>query len=327
MKKPLFLFRLFPIVLIAGLLAGPSSGFAQPCPIRPADCPDRDYANADLAEDSISRLHNPLVPEEVSMEFRLRGQTGEFVRRLAAEQHWQEPVELTEWGTSGYRLPNEDVMPYPQRPPHCFGITWEIIVNKDSLAAWANWTNSMGEKLQAMMSQSFQSSASPSDQQKAVKDMAAFDKERKARNLQFREATVLLLQFDFNMDKANGIKGKPVGESAVSGCALARRYDNPEPDITDALHSYMHSANVALVLVGPWNTKLTANGYEGFFESPFYQDKQARDRTSHKKIGSDQVQGISLYLSGNKAAIQKILSGGNLTPLQQWIVAGPRNAR
>jgi hypothetical protein len=311
---------------MASLLAVQVSAYAQPCPIRPADCPERNFANADLTEDSISRMHNPLVPEEVSMEFRLRWQTGEFVRQLASSQHWQEPVELTEWGTSGFRLPNSEVMPFSQRPPHVFGITWEIIVNKDSLTAWANWTNEMGERLKTMMSQSFQASSTPSDQQKAIKDMAAFDRERKMRNIQFREATVLLFQFDFNMDKAYGIKGKPVGDLAVPGCALVRRYENPEPDITDALHSYMHSANVALVLVGSWNTKLTANGYEGFFESPFYQDKKGRDLTSPKKVGSDQVRGLCLYLSGNKAGIQKILSGRSLEPLQKWIVSSPAAA-
>jgi hypothetical protein len=78
---------------------------------------------------------------------------------------------------------------------------------------------------------------------------------------------------------------------------------------------------MALVLVGPWNTKLTANGFEGFYESPFYRDKTARDHTSPKKIPCDQVRGISLYLSGNKVGIQKILSDSALTALQQWVVA------
>jgi hypothetical protein len=310
---------LFSAALVALFFLTHPAAYAQYCPFKPADCPDKDYANADLVADSADRILNPLVPQEISMEYRLRQLTGDFVRRLAAQQHWEPPVELNEGGSAGFRKPNDDILPYLLRPPHWCTITWEVIINKDSLIAWSDWFSHLMERMQAQVEQYRQQAGSSSGLQKVGKDINDLQQEKLSRQLQFRDATVLLLQFEFNADRTEGIESKPAGDCTIPGCALARRYYTAEPDITDAVHSFTHSRNMALVLVGPWNTKLTANGFEGFYESPFYRDKTARDHTSPKKNPCDQVRGISLYLSGNKAAIQKILSGSALTPLQQWI--------
>ena len=113
--------------------------YAQSCPESPADCPDRDYVNTDRAEDSTERILNPLVPQEISMEYRLRDLTGRLVRSVAAREHWAEPVEITEGGASGFRTSTGAVLPYSLRPPHYFTITWRVVVNPDSLQKWQNW--------------------------------------------------------------------------------------------------------------------------------------------------------------------------------------------
>jgi hypothetical protein len=316
------MFPMFQAALLAAaLLLTHPAAYAQSCPFKPADCPDKDYANADLTADSADRILNPLVSQEVTMEYRLRQLTGDFVRQLAAQQHWESPVELYEGGSSGVRTPAGEVLAYPLRPPHWVTITWEVIVNKDSLAAWTDWTANLMQRIQIQVEQYRQAASSPAALQKVGKDIDDLQKEKKTRNLQFRDATVLLIQFEFNPDRTENIESKPAGDQTIPGCTLAKKYYSAEPDILDAVNSFTHSHNLALVLVGPWNTKLTANGYGGYYEAPFYRNPAARDHTSQKKIRCDQVQGISIYLSGNKAAIEKVLSGSTLTPLQQWIVA------
>jgi hypothetical protein len=314
------------------LLAGPPA-HAQSCPFRPADCPDKDYATADRAEDSADRVSNPLVPQEVTMEYRLRALTGDFVRRLAAQQHWEEPVELNEWGSSGFRAADESVLAYPLRPPHSFSITWELIVNKDSLHSWTGWTEDFLKRSLALVDQYKQAasaqtgsasggSAPGSSMASIASGLEHLPLERKARTLQFRDATLLLIEFDFNADRADPVEeASPAGSYTIPGCALARQFYRADPDILEAINTYAHSRNTALVLIGGWNTRLTANGYSGYYESPFYTDKKARDRTSPKKIPCDRVQGLHVWLSGNRSAMQKLLSGSSFTPLQQWITS------
>lgn len=292
MKKILFTFL---------LLAAVRCGYSQACAYWPADCPDRDYANADLATDSVERLLNPLVTQEVTMEYRLRELTGEMVGRMAVQQHWETVVELSEWGSSGYRAADESVLAYKLRPPHTFSITWEVIVDKDSLAAWGNWLNEFAEKAKKLADQYANGGGA------REVDFSSLQAERKSKSLSFRDATVLLVQFDFNMDYASEpFPGKGIGSQV-------RWYYNPAPDMADRLKTYTHSRNAALMLIGAWDR--TPDG-DGLYKHP----------APAKSVKCDEVRDVAIYLSGNKAAIGKALK--ELPgPTLNGMIMGPAGVR
>jgi hypothetical protein len=172
-----YLFRL----LLAAALSGPLNGLAQPCPQYPADCPAEDYPNLDLSEDSIAMLANPVVPQEVAMQHRLRFWTAGLTNRIAQKEGW-DVVELSEGGASGFRdlPPNDTPLNYALRPPHSFEISFQFIVNKDSLAAWAAWVKDLSERRLADVNQYANRMASVEDKRKACMDSANYYGDQKA---------------------------------------------------------------------------------------------------------------------------------------------------
>ena len=365
--------------LLVGLLLLPFGYTYAQCPYYPADCPDKDYPNADRAEDSIGKLDNPLVPQEIAMENRLHEFVAAIMTRLAEKEHW-DAVEITEGGAPGFRAPDESVLLYEKRPPHWFSITWQCIVNNDSLQKWKSWLTGFSERrLQEVQQyagrqqskegnrQVFMDSANyysdlkakymtdhAQQYQQAVLSnnkagMAAYEKENerydkkinafvnKAATLQqdaqaqnetsngdnekrsstilFHDASVVLLQFDFNMDIAQ-TAGRPVGTASVAGASFARYY-TATPDLTDGLNSFTHSVNNALLLLGPWN--LQADSYNDYHPS-FMADKTATNKTTAKRIKCDQVQEVVVHLSGNKKAIQQCISAISWSELNAILV-------
>ncbi|MDP4216246.1 MAG: hypothetical protein Q8927_08590 [Bacteroidota bacterium] len=163
-------------------LAVPCTACSQSnCPQMPADCPVEDYPNLDLSEDSVSKLGNPIIPQEVAMEHFLRRRTTALMKRIAQKEGW-EVTELSEGGASGYRdLPPHDTpLNYALRPPHWFEISFQFIINKDSLAAWAAWIKDLSERRLADVNQYASRMASVEDKRKAYMDSANYYGDLKA---------------------------------------------------------------------------------------------------------------------------------------------------
>lgn len=330
-------------------LCGASRLRAQNCPALPADCPVADYANLDLADDSTDKLNNPIVPQEVAMEHRLRRVTGELMSRIAEKEHW-DFAELTEEGSSGFRLEDGSVLRYELRPPHSFHIVYQVIVNNDSLAAWSAWLKDLTDRRMNNMNQYTTRVTAQQDKIQAYMDSANywalkgnskrsnafieratalqkdagteqnennFETEKKGRGLAWRDATVLLVEFDFNGDNARVEDGRAAAGAASaaagtgsSAFTLLHWYTIPEPDPLAATNYYSHSKNVALALTGAWNPQPNGEG--------FYTPRFARDKMTIKNIKSDKVQTIALTLSGNRAAMRKFLSDLPDGELNTW---------
>jgi hypothetical protein len=173
-------FSLSGLLLVAALCA-PVLSHAQACPQYPADCPAFDYPNLDPAEDSVGMLDNPLVPQEVAMQHLLRRWTTAWMTQIAQKEGW-EVTELSEGGASGYRdLPPHDTpLNYALRPPHWFEISFQFIINKDSLAAWADWIKDLSERRLADVNQYASRIASVEDKRKAYMDSANYYGDLKA---------------------------------------------------------------------------------------------------------------------------------------------------
>ena len=143
---------LLTLALAICLLMYNSNVYSQTCPDWPASCPDNNYVDADRVEDSTQKMLNPIVPEEVTMEYRLRELTGSLVRKVAQKEHWNEPVEIYEYASSGFRDAKENVLSFPLRPPHWVKIVWQIIVNNDSMKQWIDWLKDLGTRAQSNIS-------------------------------------------------------------------------------------------------------------------------------------------------------------------------------
>ena len=137
------------LAFTAGLIIYNAHIYAQTCPDWPAACPNDNYVDEDRLEDSTQKMLNPIVSEEVTMQYRLRELTGSLVRRVAQKEHWNEPVEIYEYASSGFRDANENVLAYPIRPPHWVKIVWQVIVNKDSMQQWIDWLKDLGTRAQS----------------------------------------------------------------------------------------------------------------------------------------------------------------------------------
>ncbi len=247
------------------------------------------------------------------MEQRLRRVTGDLIRRIAEKEHWN-AVELTEEGSSGFRLDDGSVLKYELRPPHSFHIVYQLIVNNDSLAAWSAWLKDLTDRRMNNMNQYTTRVTAQQDKIQAYMDSAKywalhgnnkrsnafiekatalqkdagteqnennFEAEKKTRGLAWRDATVLLVEFDFNGDNARVEDGHAVAGMGSSEFALLRWYNIPEPDPLNAVNYYSHSKNVVLALTGAWNPQPNAEG--------FYTPRFVKDKTSIKNIKCDEV--------------------------------------
>jgi hypothetical protein len=142
--------------------------------------------------------------------------------------------------------------------------------------------------------------------------------ERQKMSLIFRESTVLLIEFSFNPDRIVLSDCVPVKATpAIPGFKLLRWYDNPNPDLTLNLSTFLHSKNIAIGLLGGWNTIPDA---KGDYSPLFRFNKTASDKLTPKKIKSDQLQSLCIYGSGNKSAIQKLFADLDSEELNKIII-------
>jgi len=116
-------------------------GQVTDCPQWPAPCPHNDAITQ--ATDIVGREDgNKVTPQEIAMESYLRNTLTDILQKLTRAKHW----ELYEMMESDYDRPNGTISfgqwcatPYEKRPPHLYSISFIIVVNKDSLAAWQDW--------------------------------------------------------------------------------------------------------------------------------------------------------------------------------------------
>lgn len=218
------------------------------------------------------------------MENRLRAKLLGWMERVAQKEGW-EYVELSEDLASGERDANGNVLAYPQRPPHWMVFRFQFIINTDSLRAWDNWQQSFAQRRL--------------DNARAGRSDAGFEAERKSQRVHFRDASVLVAEIGFNMDFA-----KTPGEVAVPAVSPGPIWmSNPAPDPI-AADLINRSHNCVLLLQGDWKKSPLGGGY----------------RPTGKKIKCDQIETITVHLSGNATAIRRCLADWPAAELDGMIV-------
>jgi len=249
------------------------TGFTQSCKYFPADCPETRPDPYGSPEDSISRLDNPVIPQEITMENRLRNRVTEIMNRIAAKEGW-EVVELSEDLGSGARDASGNVLPYPLRSPHWMQFRFQFIVNADSLKAWSSWLMEFAQRRL--------------DNARAGKPDGGFEAERKRQRVHFRDASLLVVEVGFNMDFAKIVDG--VAMPVLSSGPMWMNNGAPDPIAVDLMN---RSRQCALLLRGNWKKG------NGVFVSGF---------ASNQAMRCDAVQTLSVHVSGNAGAIRRWLA-------------------
>ncbi|HTR31298.1 MAG TPA: hypothetical protein VMH27_18630 [Puia sp.] len=287
-------------ILLLTCLAGSPFYLAAQCASRPADCPVAGADQYGTADDSTSRLGNPVLPREITMENNLRSWANRVLDRITASEHWKY-AELSEDVSSGDRAEDGSVLAYPLRPPHWMEIHYQIVVNDDSLAAWLNWEETFGQRrLDATMAYS-KGQVAPDAAVKADKE---FEAERRRMTIHYREASLLIVEFDFNMDyvKIAGAPSASPAPPAISGTTTVW-FNNPNPEF-NSIDLFDRCHTNAILFSGAFTKTPDGEGYRPAWKS----DKTATNLSTPKKFRSDQVQSIDCHLSGNAAAMRRLLA-------------------
>jgi hypothetical protein len=250
------------------------SGFAQSCKYFPADCPETRADPYGSPEDSVSRLDNPVLPLEVTMENRLRTKVTDWMNRLAAKEGW-EVVQLSEDLASGERDGAGNVLAYAQRPPHWMVFRFQFVVNADSLAAWGKWFQEFAQRRL--------------DNARSGKSDNGFEAERNRQRTHFRDAALLVVEIGFNENFAKTIEGATLPQVVAAPIWMAN--GKPDPIAVDLMN---RSRNCMLLLRGDWKRSAMGGGYA----ATFAKDKKC-----------DQVQTTSITCSGNAAAVRRFVAG------------------
>jgi len=347
------------IPLLTGLLIIHAAS-GQSCKYLPADCPVNGVEDYGTSDDSISRMHNPVVPQEITMENQLRQWTGAVLNRIAANNNWQ-VYQLSEEYSSGFSTPEGVIIAYPYRPPHWYTVSWEIIVNADSLRAWRAWLENFGQQRLDALNQNAASQTTAYDRSKPYRDsaehyselmgqymqdhMAQYQKDlvagnktgagayekavaayqkrsdyfskkaadmasdpgaessaadadalRKRQSIHFRDAALLVVEFEFNIDYA-----KTAGTATGYPAGAPTWFSNTDPDPI-SIDLFDRSRTNVLLLEGEWNKS------NGGYRPAFYSNKPSVDVTTPKRIKSDRVRTVDMHLSGNPQAIRKFLA-------------------
>ena len=325
--------------LVLLLLLAELGARAQNCPYSPADCPITRQNPFGSPEDSAERLLNPVIPQEVTMENRLRAKTMEWMQRIAAKEGW-EVFQLSEDVCDGARDANGNVLAYPMRSPHWLIFHFEFVVNRDSLAAWQSWLEEFAKRrmdnmqnytdnlskvqgqVQAMMDSAtyygqkgnskkmneFAGKAAALQNVKGTEQADAnFEAERNRQRVHFRDASLLVVEVSLNMNFAKTVDG--VNLPAPSADPLWMSNPRPDPISIDL---FARSQHCVLLLQGPWKRSPLGGGYQAVFVN----DKS----TTVKRIKCDEVQTVAVHLSGNQAAIRRCLADWPVAEINGMIV-------
>lgn len=116
------------------ILLSSFSLYAQDYPQWPADNPETD--NIEASQSKQIRQGNDILPQEIEMQDKMRTTITDMMENAAKKLGWT-MVELSEY-TNENGLQGGGT-PYPLRSPRGIEITFQFIVNKDSLQAWKNY--------------------------------------------------------------------------------------------------------------------------------------------------------------------------------------------
>jgi hypothetical protein len=167
--------KLLPTILIAGAVnCGVNfEASAQACKASPAICPTNGWEEWGTPDDSVSHLGNPVLPQEIGMENRLRKFTTRIMESIAAKEGW-EVTQVEDGGSSGHRAADGSVLAYNLRPPHWYAFTYQFIVNQDSMAAWRNWLVDFGQRRMNTVNENANRQMSVQDKVQACMDSANY---------------------------------------------------------------------------------------------------------------------------------------------------------
>lgn len=133
------------IILSYFLAASCIALFAQDSPHEnypqwPADKPETGFI--ENSQSQKIRLANHTYPQVIKMQDTMRALITSLMENAAKKLHWP-MVELAEYSSDGVLYTNPqniiDFAPYPLCPPAAFNITFQLIVNNDSLQAWKTY--------------------------------------------------------------------------------------------------------------------------------------------------------------------------------------------
>ncbi len=107
---------------------------AQDCAVYPADCPETEWIAQSQSRQN--RLDNGILPQEIDMQDKMRALITVMMKKASQALHW-DMIELKEYTNDGGL--QSGGTPYPLRSPRGIDITFQFIVNQDSLLAWKNY--------------------------------------------------------------------------------------------------------------------------------------------------------------------------------------------
>jgi hypothetical protein len=281
MKTGFIISMLFALILI-----NPKGIWAQ-CAQYPADCPsDRQLP------DSADRFGNPLVPEEVSMELRLHDFFTSIAQELADKKKW-DVYQYDETDGSGYlNSDRSGPLVFNLRPPHDYEISFIFIVNKDSLAAWKEWTRELASQMQE-----------EADKMKAGMkiDVSSMQANKKKKDNEFRNACMIRVKIGINQETA-------IASSIEEDSRLTRQLDIPHAVVAFQIHNdktddralfdldqFKRCTDLAFVLFGSWNPK--PNSYKRY-EPSYASDKKNIDLVTPKKFTCDKIRSMVIHVEG-----------------------------
>jgi hypothetical protein len=128
------------IIALCLFLFSGLSLYAQDYAQWPADKPETD--NIEASQSKQIRLGNSILPQEINMQDKMRVFITDMMQKASKKLGW-DMTELSEYT-------NDNAMqgagtPYALRSPRGIEITFQFIVNKDSLQAWKNYQLDYGK--------------------------------------------------------------------------------------------------------------------------------------------------------------------------------------
>jgi len=157
--------KAFPVLLLL-LCVITKAVHSQECTYFPADCPQT--GDIEAAQDSDACINNLVVAEEIMMQNDLRRVFTSMMNEIARNRNW-DVYEYTEESGGGVGS-NGKATPYPLRRPYQYLISFNFIVNKDSLEAWQNWYSNDLKNASEKVADSYKQSASNASEDKSTQE-------------------------------------------------------------------------------------------------------------------------------------------------------------
>ncbi len=142
--------------------------------------------------------------------------------------------------------------------------------------------------------------------QPAEKSYINLDSERILQTARFREGATVHIVFYVNYSAANIKSGDDdkVHDYNIPGCFIAKFVTVASPIISNNPDDPGRYKHFLTILLGKWSKKMNQfNGYN----SQFADFPGQNDEHTLKKIKSDKIQTITIYIMGSEKNIQKIL--------------------